>query len=86
LNARWTSEFLEELCAFPEYAFADQVDAASYAHNKLAMTVPDNLYASRDVVDVDVSGYGETTNLQGKSTDRWEDLPWNKQSTEHSGE
>lgn len=36
VTASWTQDFLDEITAFPEYAFADQVDAASGAFNKLA--------------------------------------------------
>jgi predicted phage terminase large subunit-like protein len=32
----WNTEYIEELTAFPEYAFSDQVDASSGAYNRLA--------------------------------------------------
>jgi predicted phage terminase large subunit-like protein len=35
-RANWMEDYLEEICSFPEYAFADQVDASSGAYNKLA--------------------------------------------------
>ena len=36
LRRKWTGDYLEELCAFPESQYADQVDASSGAFNKLA--------------------------------------------------
>ena len=36
LRARWTEDYLEELIAFPESTYSDQVDASSGAFNKLA--------------------------------------------------
>ncbi|MFM9961458.1 MAG: phage terminase large subunit [Planctomycetaceae bacterium] len=35
-NAAWVQDWIDEHCSFPEYAFADQVDATSGAFNKLA--------------------------------------------------
>lgn len=35
LRGRWNAEYLDELSAFPEYAYADQVDASSGAFNNL---------------------------------------------------
>ena len=35
LRAKWTEDYLEELIAFPEYAYADQVDGSSGSFNKL---------------------------------------------------
>jgi len=35
-QAPWNSDYLDEVCAFPEFAFMDQVDATSGAFNKLA--------------------------------------------------
>ena len=35
LRADWNQDWLNELAAFPNYAFADQVDASSGAFNKL---------------------------------------------------
>lgn len=37
-RAPWNSDYIDELCAFPEGAYADQVDASSQAFNKLALT------------------------------------------------
>ena len=34
-HARWNEDWLEEVTAFPEYAFSDQVDATSGAFNKV---------------------------------------------------
>ena len=36
LDAKWSIDFLEEICAFPESSHSDQVDAASGSFNKLA--------------------------------------------------
>lgn len=36
VRAAWNESYLEELCAFPEFRYADQVDASSGAFNKLA--------------------------------------------------
>jgi len=36
VHGPWNEDFLAEVCAFPEYAFMDQVDATSGAFNKLA--------------------------------------------------
>jgi predicted phage terminase large subunit-like protein len=35
-RASWVGDYLDELTAFPEYAYADQVDGSSGAYNKLA--------------------------------------------------
>ncbi|QDU97521.1 phage terminase large subunit [Lignipirellula cremea] len=35
LRGRWIDDYLAEICAFPEYPYADQVDASSGAFNKL---------------------------------------------------
>lgn len=81
VDAAWTTDYLEELCMFPEFAFADQVDGSSGAFNKLAGTVPDGLVSQIETYDANVSHYGETLNLSKPSTSRWKDLPWN-QATE----
>lgn len=84
VTAAWNSDYLEELSMFPEFAFADQVDASSGAFNKLAGNPPDHLFASRDVHDVDPSSsYGESIALSNSSTSRFE-LPWNRANTGHS--
>lgn len=36
VNAKWTDDYLDELCTFPHSRFADQVDATSGGYNKLA--------------------------------------------------
>lgn len=36
VSGAWVSEFIDELCAFPQGAHDDQVDAASGAHEKIA--------------------------------------------------
>jgi len=41
LRGDWLEDYLAELCAFPEYPYADQVDATAGAFNKLAkLTAP----------------------------------------------
>lgn len=35
VRAAWNADWLDELCAFPEYTYSDQVDATSGAFNKL---------------------------------------------------
>ncbi|MFO0940092.1 MAG: phage terminase large subunit [Pirellulales bacterium] len=40
LRAPWTNDYLTELAAFPEWKFADQVDASSGGFNKLAEMAP----------------------------------------------
>lgn len=37
LNKAWASEYIEELCSFPNGKYKDQVDASSGAFNKLAV-------------------------------------------------
>lgn len=39
LQAAWNEEFTDELCAFPNGAYDDQVDAASSAYNKLLQKI-----------------------------------------------
>lgn len=39
VRAPWNADWLDELCAFPEYTYSDQVDATSGAFNKLAKGV-----------------------------------------------
>jgi predicted phage terminase large subunit-like protein len=38
VRALWTNDYIEELCAFPQWSYADQVDASSGAFNKLAQS------------------------------------------------
>lgn len=82
--APWNSDYLEELTMFPEFAYADQVDASSGAYNRLAASVPSWLSASKDMQDIDTSQFGQSVNLSEPSTSRWE-LPWNKPNTGHFG-
>lgn len=68
LSAAWTSDFLEELTAFPEYAFADQVDASSYSYSLLAQQIPDHMYAERTVNTLDTSSkYGDSVKLESSA-------------------
>ena len=39
VRAAWNADYVEELCLFPMSAHADQVDASSGAHNRLAQEV-----------------------------------------------
>jgi len=78
VKAPWNNAYLEEVSAFPEYAYADQVDASSGAYNKLAGHSAEHLFAERHVEDANVSHYGESVALTGGSTARWEDLPWSQ--------
>lgn len=55
----WNLDFLEECCAFPHYAFCDQVDAASAGYLKLARSVPDNLVTERAAVAAEVERFGQ---------------------------
>lgn len=77
----WHSEFIEELMMFPEYAFADQVDACSGAYNTLQKSAPINgLFAERSTEPFDNSRFGQTVSLgRGDSVSQWADLPWNQQ-------
>lgn len=73
----WNSDYIEELCAFPEWSFADQVDASSGAFNKLAqseMLDPGEAKllprASRS------AAFGALATLEQSRSARWENLPW----------
>lgn len=66
VRGRWNIDWLDEMTAFPEYTFSDQVDATSGAFNKLAKAVHpdprDTLTKTR--VDVDPSRFGAALALQ----------------------
>ncbi len=79
----WNStDYLEELCAFPEFAYSDQVDASSGAFRMLQQSVPDGIYAERNVSVSTSSRYGVATDLDRDRVSRWEDLPWNRVATD----
>jgi predicted phage terminase large subunit-like protein len=70
VNARWNGDFLEELCAFPEYRFVDQVDAASACMLKLAAQAPDGIHASQDIVNTGID-FGLLGSLGGNAAERY---------------
>lgn len=86
VDGAWDAgDYLDELMMFPEYAYADQVDASSGAFNCLQRVAFDyDLTAQRNTVAVDSSRWGESTELQGDTIEQWEQLPWN-QDTEPLG-
>lgn len=83
VTAQWNSDFLDEVCMFPEYKYADQVDAVCAGYNKLANMAPDNLTASRYTGSAEVGHYGRMVELSssGGFDDefryRRSKLPWN---------
>lgn len=87
-NGRWHRDFIEEYCAFPEFAFADRVDAGASAFNVLQSLGPNfgDVTATRSTEVAPQSRYGHTAaHSDGNSISRWGDLPWN-QSTNNSDE
>jgi predicted phage terminase large subunit-like protein len=74
----WNADWIEELVAFPEYKYCDQVDATSAAYQKLAALPPDNVFAARMNLTSEGNSYGELASLSEDSIARWEDMPWNK--------
>ncbi|MCC7334432.1 MAG: hypothetical protein IT422_05030 [Pirellulaceae bacterium] len=87
-NGRWHRDFIEEYCAFPEFAFADRVDAGASAFNVLQSLGPNfgDVTATRSTEVAPQSRYGHTAaHSEGNSISRWGDLPWN-QSTNNSDE
>lgn len=85
VSAPWNADYIEELSMFPEYAYADQVDASSGSFNKLAGQVPGHLFASRDVQEVDHSRWGESTNLSPSELPSFEEMPWNQNTKPFGG-
>ncbi len=84
-NGRFHRDFIEEVVAFPEFAYADQVDAASSAFNVLQQVAPSytNHHSERSTEVVANSRYGHTANhSDGDSISRWSDLPWNQDNFE----
>jgi predicted phage terminase large subunit-like protein len=90
LDGRFFGDYLDELALFPEYAYADQVDASSGAYNVLQKlgNSTGEITASRDVQSVgQQSSYGQTVGTAGhNSTARWEQLPWNQPDYSDSDE
>ncbi|QDV26343.1 phage terminase large subunit [Aureliella helgolandensis] len=80
VDGKWHGDFLDEITMFPEYAFADQVDAASGAQKKLKQSAPIfGAGAERSTEPLEESKYGKTVDLGRESAvSRWGDLPWNQ--------
>jgi predicted phage terminase large subunit-like protein len=78
--APWNGDYCDELALFPEYAYADQVDASSGAFNVLQRVAPQfgDLTASRIVEAAGVSRFGQTIGSTGHEVATWEQLPWNQ--------
>lgn len=82
-GGRWHMDYIDELSAFPEYAYADIVDASSGAYNVLQRIAPQfgDLSATQETIPT-APRFGQTVGTQGNSLSRWEDLPWNQGNTE----
>ena len=59
VGAEWTQDFLDELTAFPNFTYCDQVDAVSAAYLKLAKSVPDHVVTSREGISADFGWSGQ---------------------------
>ncbi len=64
VRGAWMQDFLDELCAFPEYTYADQVDAASGAYNKLAKFPTHDEVAEKTRVEAATERFGATLALE----------------------
>lgn len=65
VRGNWNADYLDELTAFPEYTFSDQVDGTSGAFNKLATGITDiNVGASKSHVEVEPQRFGALLALQ----------------------
>lgn len=81
VSAPWNVDYCDELALFPEFAYADQVDASSGAYNMLQRVAPHSggTAASRIIQSVGQSSFGQTVGSDGRdSVARWENLPWNQ--------
>lgn len=59
VRGAWNSDYLDEITAFPEYTYSDQVDASSGAFNKLATKGGDmGVGAEKTKTQVDSSRFG----------------------------
>lgn len=80
VNGTWIGDYCDELAMFPEYAYADQVDASSGAYNVLQRV--GGYYdwtPEKSVQSVGQSPYGQAIGTAGhNSISRYEDLPWNR--------
>jgi hypothetical protein len=73
----WNNDYIEELCAFPQWAFADQVDASSGAFNKLAQSeMLDPGEFARLERTKRSQEFGALAALTQAKSARWENLPW----------
>jgi len=66
-SAPWNEEYLEELTAFPEYAFDDQVDATAGAYNKLTKMTS---FATGAITRTQVASHDQATDKYGVKLDR----------------
>lgn len=84
VRGSWNSDWFDELCAFPEYAYCDQVDATSAGFQKLAKVAPDNLFAQRLVSPAEQRHYGQTVQLSDSFTTKRISggLPWNQENSD----
>lgn len=66
VRGEWNADYLDEMTAFPEYTYSDQVDATSGAFNKLATgAFPDiSITPTKTRVESDPSRFGATLALQ----------------------
>lgn len=71
VRGRWNQDFLDEIVSFPESTFADQVDAASGAFNRLKgkMFAP-RKPATKDTVDGTTDRFGALAALKRQKTRR----------------
>lgn len=84
-GGRWHRDYIDELAAFPEYAYADQVDASSGAFNVLQRIAPTfgEVTATRSTEVAPKSNYGQTAQVsEVNSISRWSELPWNQVDSE----
>lgn len=80
LAAEWTRDYLDELTLFPEYRYADQVDASSGAYNKLQTLITGSGDApTRFTKPDDRAKFGEALHVESETEmPNWKDLPWNQ--------
>ena len=66
VRAAWNADYLDEMTAFPEYTFADQVDGSSGAFNKLAkgQASASDMHATKTRVNSDPSRFGAALALE----------------------
>ena len=78
VNANFCQDFLDEIAAFPNFTFCDQVDAAAAAYLKLAKAVPDHVVTSRETVAADVgwAGHGFQNTDTTSTSSLLGALPW----------